>query len=98
MISIKKIQAQILENKISKGFNTTNIPEEFCRAYGELGEAYEAYKNKKSDLGEELADTIIFILGIAEILGIDMETEIVAKIEKNKNRKYIEKNGVRYKV
>ena len=31
----------------------------------------------------------IFLMGIAEITGIDLETEIIKKVEKNKTRKYI---------
>jgi len=33
-----------------------------------LSEAYEAYYKKKDNLGEEMADVIIYLLGIAEIL------------------------------
>ena len=67
---------------------------EFCLAYGELGEAYMAWLKQKEDLGEELADVAIYLLGIAEILGIDLETEIVNKMEKNKKRVYKKVNGV----
>ena len=98
MVDLCDLQKQILQNKKDKGFNTTNIPEEFCRAYGELGEAYDAYKKHKPDLGEELADVAIFLLGISEILDINLEEEIINKMQKNKNRVYVEKDGVRYKV
>ena len=43
------------ENKINKGFNVTDISKEFCLAYEEMAEAYDAYRKKKNDLGEELA-------------------------------------------
>lgn len=43
---------------------------------GELAEAYEAWRKKKDDLGEELADVAIYLLGLSEILGIDLEDEI----------------------
>ena len=43
------------ENKINKEFNVTNISKKFCLAYGEMAEAYDAYRKKKNDLGEELA-------------------------------------------
>ena len=56
--------------------------------YGEVAEAYDAYRKGKDDLGEELADVAIYLLGLSEILGKDLENEILAKFEKNKNRVY----------
>ena len=47
-----------------------------------MAEAYQAYLKKKDDLGEELADVAIYLLGLSEILGIDLEQEILKKIEK----------------
>ena len=35
------------ENKINKGFNVTDISKEFCLAYEEMAEAYEAYRKKR---------------------------------------------------
>ena len=40
-------------------------------------------KKKKDDLGEELADVAIYLLGLSEILGIDLEYEIQKKVYKN---------------
>ena len=94
MVDLKRIQSRIYENKVAKGFNVTDIYMEFCYAYGELNEAREAYMNKKDDLGEELADVAIYLLGLAEILGIDLETEILRKMAKNEQRRYIQKDGV----
>ena len=87
MIDLEKLQKEIYQNKVNQGFNTTDINKEFCLTYGELAEAYEAWRKKKNDLGEELADVAIFLLGIAEINGIDLQTEIEKKVEINKNRK-----------
>lgn len=87
-MSLKDVQQEILANKKRHGFNTTNIEQEFCYLYGEVGEAYEAYYKQKSTFPEELADVAIFLLGIAEIKGIDLEAEILKKIAKNANRNY----------
>jgi NTP pyrophosphatase (non-canonical NTP hydrolase) len=87
-MSLKQIQQEILENKRRQGFNTTNIEQEFCYLYGEVGEAYEAYYKQKPTFPEELADVAIFLLGIAEIKGIDLEAEITKKVEINKTRHY----------
>lgn len=92
MYDLKKFQKEIIENKKRHGFNTTNIEMEFCLAYGELGEAYISYIKKQEDVGEELADAAIYILGISELLGIDLGEEIEKKIEKNKQRVYKKNN------
>ena len=88
MVDMKALQQAVYQNKVDHGFNTTNVEFEFCLVYGELGEAYQAYLKHKQDLGEELADVAIYLLGISEILGIDLEQEILKKMEKNKKRIY----------
>ncbi len=98
MIDLKKIQEQIYQNKIEKGFDVKNIAREFCLTSEELSEAYRAYDKKLPDLGEELADVAIYLLGIAEILDVDLEKEILNKIEKNKKRVYKEVDGVLTKI
>ena len=55
MVDLKELQKRVYENKINKGFNVTDISKKFCLAYEEIAEAYEAYRKKKNDLGEELA-------------------------------------------
>lgn len=44
MNDLETYQKLIIENKIQKGFNTTNIEKEFLLLYGEVAEAFEAYK------------------------------------------------------
>ena len=92
-MDLKKVQKEVIQNKLNKGFNTTNIDKEFCLLYGEVAEAYDAYKKNQEDLGEELADIAIYLLGISEILGKNLEDEIINKMEINKNRKYKKING-----
>lgn len=75
-MDLKKLQKEIYQNKVDKGFNTTDVNKEFCLLYGEVGEAYDAYRKGKDDLGEELADIAIYLLGLSEILGKDLEEEI----------------------
>jgi NTP pyrophosphatase (non-canonical NTP hydrolase) len=87
-VDLKSLQQEVMRNKLEKGFNTTDIALEFCRAYEELAEAFSKVSKREDGVGEELADVVIFILGMCEILGIDLESELIDKIEKNKNRKY----------
>jgi NTP pyrophosphatase (non-canonical NTP hydrolase) len=94
MIDLKKLQKEVFKNKVEKGFNTTDVNMEFSLTYGELAEAFNAYIKKLPDLGEELADVIVYLLGLAEIMNIDLEDELLKKVEKNKDRKYERINGV----
>lgn len=82
MVDLKKLQKEIYQNKVDKGFNVTDVNKEFCLTYGEVAEAYEAWRKKKDDLGEELADVAIYLLGLSEILGINLEDEIQKKFIK----------------
>lgn len=87
-VDLKKLQTEVMQNKIDKGFNTTDVALEFCRAHEELSEAFTKYNKGEQGVAEEFADVAIFLLGMCEILGYDLEKELVKKIEKNKNRKY----------
>ena len=94
MTDLKKLQKEIYQNKVNKWFNITDINKEFCLTYGEVAEAYEAWRKKKDDLGEELADVAIYLLGLSEILNIDLEDEILKKVYKNSKREYKVIDGV----
>lgn len=87
-IDLQKLQKEVYQNKIDKGFNTTDIAWEFCRAHEELSEAFKKHSFGEEGVGEELADVAIFLLGMSEMLGHDLESELVRKIEINKNRVY----------
>ena len=94
MIDLKKIQERVLQNKINKGFNTTDIYMELCYTQGELSEVFEAYAKKKNNLGEELADVALYLLGLCEILGVNLEDEITRKLDINEKRKYDVTDGI----
>lgn len=87
-VDLKELQKEVMRNKIEKGFNTTDIAVEFCRAHEEVSEAFSKFHKGQDGVAEELADVAVFLLGISEILGFDLEKELIRKIEINKNRKY----------
>jgi NTP pyrophosphatase (non-canonical NTP hydrolase) len=93
MGEIKNLQDRVWANKVSHGFNTTNVEREFNYTYAELAEAYEAYKKGESSIGEELADVALFVMSLAQMLGIDLEKELTLKAEMNEKRRYKELNG-----
>ena len=82
-MDLRVAQKAVYKNKIDKGFNVTDVNKEFCLLYGEVAEAYEAWRKKQDDVGEELADIAIYLLGLSEILGIDLVFEIEKKIKIN---------------
>lgn len=98
MVDLKELQKEVYQNKVNKGFNLTDINHEFCLIYGEVSEAYQAWLKKEGDLGEELADVAIYLLGLSEILGIDLEEKIKKKIYKNSKREYKLIDGVNIRV
>ena len=93
-MDLRMAQKAIYKNKIDKGFNVTDVNKEFCLLYGEVAEAYEAWRKKKDDVGEELADIAIYLLGLSEILGIDLASEIQNKMKINQEREYQIIDGV----
>ncbi|MCX6751978.1 MAG: hypothetical protein NTZ87_00540 [Candidatus Nomurabacteria bacterium] len=88
MVDLKQLQKEVMRNKLEKGFNTTDVASEFCRAYEELSEAFSKHNKNQPGVAEEFADVVVFILGMCEIMGFDLEKELVRKIEINKKRKY----------
>ena len=88
MIDLKQLQKEVMRNKQEKGFNMTDTALEFCRAHEELSEAFSKFNKGQAGVAEEFADVMIFILGMCEKFGFDLEKELVAKIEKNKKRQY----------
>ena len=97
-MNLKQIQKEVWQNKINKEFNITNVEKEFCFLYGEVAEAFDAYRKKKDDLNEELADIAIYLLGLSEMLGFDLENEIMKKISKNEKRVYKNVDGTNIRI
>lgn len=93
-MNIKEMQKRVWDNKIKHGFDTENVEREFCLMVGEVGEAYEAYIKKHDNLGEELADIAIYLMGLAGMVGLDLQDEVEKKIAINEKREYVMVNGV----
>src|SRR5713226_7283854 len=87
-MDIRSGQKRAWENKVAKGFDTTDVPLEFCLLQEEIAEAFDAWRKGREDLGEELADVAIYLLGLAEVTGVDLQDEIEAKMAKNAARVY----------
>jgi NTP pyrophosphatase (non-canonical NTP hydrolase) len=87
-MDIRSSQELAWENKVGKGFNITDIPLEFFLLQGEIAEAFQAWRQGRDSLGEELADVAIYLMGLAEMTGVDLQHEVETKLAKNVARVY----------
>lgn len=87
-LTIRVAQELVWKNKVAKGWEGTDVPTEFCYLMGELGEAFEAWRTKSDGLAEELADIVIYVLGLATKSDVDLQEAVARKIEKNARRVY----------
>ena len=85
----RQLQREVYQNKVDHGFNVTDVHQEFNLLYGEVAEAYVAWDRKLPTLGEELADVGIYLMGLAEILGVDLYAEMERKAAINRRRRYV---------
>jgi len=76
------------DNKLAKGFDTTDVPLEFCLLNGEVAEAFDAWRKGRPDVAEELADIALYLFGLSEKIGVDLQDAVEAKLAKNKARTY----------
>ena len=97
-MNLRTAQRAIWRNKKSKRFNTTDVPLEICLLQGEVAELFDAWRKKQPTVGEELADVAIYLLGLAQMLGVDLETEITRKMAINQHRTYVKRDGVLVKA
>jgi hypothetical protein len=49
MVDLQELQRDVYANKVTKGFDVDDVNLEFCYLYGELAEAFEAYRKKSCE-------------------------------------------------
>jgi NTP pyrophosphatase (non-canonical NTP hydrolase) len=87
-LDIRSAQKNAWENKLAKGFNTSDVPLEFCLLISEVGEAFDAWRKDPEQVPQELADIAIFLFGLAEMTGTDLQDAVEAKLAVNQARAY----------
>ncbi len=69
-----------------------SVSEKIALIHTEISEAFEAYRHKNIDgkdgFKEELGDAVQRILHLCGIFDIDIEKQILSKIESNKDREW----------
>jgi len=71
-------------------WNPSILPEKLALIHSEVSEALEALRDDdKETFQEELADVIIRVLDLAGYLGIDIDAQVEAKMEKNRGRPHL---------
>lgn len=96
-LSLYELKDLIMKQAKEKGFGTKpediNVAEKIALIHSEISESYEAYRHKningKDGFAEELGDAVQRIIHLATILDIDLEKEILKKIDSNKDRVWV---------
>lgn len=94
--TLKDLERLIMEQAKAKGFGTKpteiNVAEKIALIHSEVAEAYEAYRHKDMDskdgFRQELGDVVARVLHLAGIMGVDIEAEILKKLDSNKTREW----------
>ena len=100
-MTIHDLQRRCFEQARDKGWTEkfVDVPEQVALICSEACEGLEAWREhqptawtdqdgKPQGIGSEYADVVIRIAHYAEILGIDLESEILRKLDYNKTRPY----------
>lgn len=95
-IGINELKDLVMLQAKNKGFGVKpeeiNVPEKIALIHSEVLEAFEAYRHKNIDgkdgFNEELGDVIQRILHLCGVFNVDIEKEILKKLDYNKDREW----------
>lgn len=90
-VMLYAMAADIRELNTAKGWrdNETTFAEYIALAHSELSEALEGWRdNDMANVAEELADTLIRLIDMADVFHIDLGGAYMAKMRKNWERPY----------
>jgi NTP pyrophosphatase (non-canonical NTP hydrolase) len=98
---LNALGAEVIEINTANGWRVTQphefdgsehpykVPAVLALIHSEASEALEAFRvGDRANFEEELADVLIRVLDCAAGLGIDMDANVRAKLEKNRTRGY----------
>jgi NTP pyrophosphatase (non-canonical NTP hydrolase) len=97
--TLTQLQAYVADMELRRGFSTESAQDKCLLLTEEVGELCKAIRKHhtaiKTDVsanpqnvGDELADVLIYLLSIANITKVDLGEALVAKETKNEQRKW----------
>lgn len=84
-MDFRSAQRSAWEDKVARGFNLTDVPLEFCMLQGEVAEAFDSWRKGRVEVGEELANAAVCLLGLATMTGVDLAEELEAKLHRTRH-------------
>lgn len=93
-MTVKELSDLIMKQAEEKGFGVRpaeiNVSEKIALIHSEVSEAFEAYRHQNIDgkdgFKEELGDVLMRLMHLAGVMGVDLELEVLKKINYNKDR------------
>src|SRR3989344_7376220 len=80
------LQKRVYENKVRRGFNTTDIGKEINLLAEESGELCDAIlQNNRADITDAIGDLMVYCLGLCEMFKFNSDETISPLIEPPKS-------------
>jgi len=86
-MELRSLQDSAWDNKVRKGYNTTDVPLEVCMLQEKASAVFTAWRKGQGPFGEELADIVLYAASIAQMAGLDLDHEVTRKMQKNAARR-----------
>lgn len=97
--SLEEIQRYVADMEIERGFSDLPVIEQCLKLGEEVGEVFKAVRKSQKmhvdpnsavgDVGEELADVLIYVCAIANRLGIGLDDALRSKEAVNETRTWV---------
>ena len=79
-MDIRSAQKIAWDGKLTAGINTNDVSLGFDLLSGEVAKAFDTWTKNHREMAEDLASIAIFLLRLAEMAGIDLQTVVEAKL------------------